>query len=72
MALLVVLAAGLLVGRVLLEARELRGKDSQGQTRLVALQALAEAVQVVAVLVQQALRTQPLLEQPEAQDHHRQ
>jgi len=57
MALLVVLAAELLAGQVLLEAQGLRVKDLQGRTHPVALQALAEAVQVAAVLVQQALQT---------------
>jgi len=72
MVLLVVLAVGLLVGQGLLEVRGLRGKDLQGQTRPVALQVLAEVVQVAEALAQQALQTQTLLEQPEAQELPRQ
>jgi len=72
MALLVVLAAGLLVGQDLLEVRGLRGRDLQGQTPPVALQVLAEVVQVAEALAQQALQTQTLLEQPVAQEHPRQ
>tara|TARA_R110000868_G_scaffold45336_1_gene150462 strand:- start:1850 stop:2080 length:231 start_codon:yes stop_codon:yes gene_type:complete len=66
-ALLAVLVAGHLVGRVFLGVLVRRAKDFWGQTRLVELQALAEAAQEAVVLVQQALQTQTLLEQQGAQ-----
>jgi hypothetical protein len=71
-ALLAVLVAVHLVGRVFLVVLELRVKDFWGQTHPVELQALAEAAQAAAVLVQQALQTQTLREQREGQAHHQQ
>jgi hypothetical protein len=66
-ALLAVLVAVHLVGRVFLGVLELRVKDFWGQTHPVALEALAEAAQAEAVLVQQALQTQTLPEQQAVQ-----
>jgi len=67
--LLVVQGAALREEQVNLGVLVRRAKDFWGQTPPVELAPLAEAAQVAAVLVRQALQTQTLLEQQEGQDH---